>query len=113
MFTFNPRPRFKATVAVREPGAEAEQSFTGIFQVLPQDETERLQGRDVPPDRIAEANREWLAKIFVGWEDDLVVDGTALPVTPGNIDLLMSAPWVRAAVVATYLRELSGFARKN
>lgn len=113
MFTFNPRPRFTTTVTVREPGTTEEQTFTGIFQALPQDETERLQGRDVPADRIAEANREWLSKIFVGWEDDLFVDGAALPVTPENIDLLMSAPWVRSAVVAAYLRELSGFARKN
>lgn len=44
-----------------------------------------------------EANREWRAKISVGWEDDAVVDGAALPVTPENIDLLISAPRVRAA----------------
>ncbi len=113
MFHFTARPAFTAPVEVWEPGATAPQTFTGRFRALTRSETDALQGADVPAAEIPARNREWLEKIFEGWEDDLAVDGAALPVTHANRALLLDADWVRAAVTLAYLRGVSGAARKN
>lgn len=113
MFTFVARPRFSAPVTVHQPGAAEPQTFTGQFEAMPEDETEALQNPDTPRDKIASNNREWLNRIFVGWGEDLVVDGLPLPVTDSNKALLLGAQWIRSAVTLTYLREVSGHARKN
>lgn len=113
MFTFNPRPKFTATVKVREPGSDDEQAFTGHFQALPVAETEALQGAGVPAAKAEENNRIWLHRIFTGWGDDLVIDGMPLPVTEENKTLLLDAPWIRTAITRAYFIEIQGFARKN
>lgn len=113
MFSFNATPTFTALVEVWEPGATAAQTFTGRFQAIPTAETERLQGAGVPVAQIAAANREWLRAIFVGWDDDLTVDGAPLAVTPANLEMVLAAPWVQSAVTLAYLRSVAGAARKN
>ena len=107
MFTFVARPRFTAEVTVHQPGAAAPQTFTGQFEALPEEETEALQSPDTPRDKIAANNREWLNRIFVGWGDDLVVDGVPLPVTDANKAMLLGAQWMRSAVTLAYLPEIS------
>jgi hypothetical protein len=113
MFTFVARPVFTAPVEVIAPGETAPQTFTGRFQAQPLSETERLQSANMPVSEIAAANDAWLRLIFVGWEDDLMVDGAPFPVTPENIDLLLDAPWIRGALTMAYLRGMMAAARKN
>lgn len=113
MFTFVARPRFGATVTVHPPGGGEPQTFEGQFEALPEPETEALQSPDTPREQIAAKNREWLDRIFIGWGEDLVVDGKPLPVTPEAKAMLLGAQWVRSAVTIAYLREVAGASRKN
>lgn len=113
MFKFVTHPTFTAEVKVKVPGLAEPQVFTGHFMALPQSETEALQGAAVPAARVAENNREWLNRIFVGWEG--IVDDADRPIlfSAETRAELLEAPYVRAAVAITYLTEVSGAARKN
>lgn len=113
MFKFVSRPHFSAPVRVLVPGVAEPQQFTGHFVAMTQSETEALQGASVPRERMAEANREWLERIFVGWEG--VVDDADRPIqfSAETRAQLLDAPFVRQAVTLAYLTEVSGAARKN
>jgi hypothetical protein len=54
-------------------------------------------------------------EVFVGWEDGELVDesGVAIPVTPDNIAGVIDLPFMRTAIVTTYLQALAGLLAKN
>jgi len=114
MFKFVPNLAFPAPVAVQVPGVAEPQVFTGHFVALPQSETERLQDPTADRATVKANNRAWLSAIFAGWGADLVDDDDRpVPVTDQVKGQMLDTGYIATAITMTYLREISGVARKN
>ena len=89
--------KFEAPVHVRRPGG-AVQSFTGVFRVIPiTPETKEID----------------IVDAFEGWSGVELADKSQLPSTPENRVKLLQWPFVRAAIVHAYIREVHAVPEKN
>ncbi|MDB5658312.1 MAG: hypothetical protein JWS10_927 [Cypionkella sp.] len=100
---------FKATVKVVYPGddATADSSFIGHFLTL---NREALQGIVLGT---TEAEDEYMAKMFTGWEGLVDSDDAPFDINPENREALLGDMAVRRAVMATYREEMAGLRRGN
>ncbi|WP_370269242.1 hypothetical protein [Nioella sp.] len=105
MFKIAPNPEFTHDVTVRVPvdGGFADQTFKGRFRVVPWDE---LQVEDRDPD--AQTRMVW-----IGWDGILGEDDRPLPYSDAQRDALIRMPFVRTAVLRTYVDAVSGAKRGN
>jgi len=116
MFRLTVTNRFKWPVTVRKPsettsGEVEEQSFVGLFRVLPRSEAvalaEEMRAADTV-EKISAAEMGQIAAVLEGWED--VVDEVGCPLAFAPAILLEACEWAwfRDAVVKAYLDGVGG-----
>ncbi|MEA3265209.1 MAG: hypothetical protein U9R07_17190 [Pseudomonadota bacterium] len=106
MFKLSADPRFTHEVKVQVPvdGGHKEQSFKATFRVLPLDQL-TAEDEDASSDDQSQVNT--LRKVVVGL-DDLVDDaGEPVPYSDEIRDQLIGVPYVRIALMQTYIRAIT------
>lgn len=116
MFKLSDTSRFKWPVTIRRPsptdtGHIEEQTFVGLFRVLPRSEAAALaqEMRDATTsEEIAEAEDRQIARVLEGWED--VVDEGGTPIAFGAAALAQASQWswFREAVSRAYAEGIGG-----
>ncbi len=108
MFVIQDDLTFTWPVDVNVPadgGKAVKQTLKARFEAIDQDELNRL---------IAEGGDEAvLARVWVGWEDVVDAEREPVPFSAEMRQALCKRPYLRAAVVATYLEAISGRRAKN
>ena len=109
-FVLSADPQFTTTVDVTAPTIDGpqEQSFTARFRARTIEELPNRSEFD------AEATRQFLREVLVGWGEDLVDDkGGPIPFSEAMRDVLIDTAWVRLPLVRAYFRGLQPAARGN
>jgi len=107
MFKFERFPTFTWPVHVQVPtdgGKFAEQVFTARWQLQDSEELRKAQNVDG-----ADGVKVLFDRALKGWENDLCDQaGAPIPFTPENVEMVRTAPHVRAAMVASYWDAVNG-----
>lgn len=101
MFKVTSEPQFTHTIKVMVPtdGGHMEQSFKATFRVIP---IEDLAAEDDAEDKAAGQLRT-LRKVIVSFGDLVGDDDQPLPYSDALRDQLLEVPYVRIALLRTYL----------
>ncbi|MEA3265220.1 MAG: hypothetical protein U9R07_17245 [Pseudomonadota bacterium] len=106
MFKLSTDPRFTHTVKVQVPvdRGHEEQSFKATFKVLPIDQLDAGEG-----DEANEADRQvrLLKDVIVDLGDMVDDAGEAIPYSEAIRDQLIGIPYVRIALVRTYIAAIT------
>lgn len=106
MFKLSTDPRFTHTVKVQVPvdGGHKEQSFKATFRVLPLDQ---LKAADDEAGDEQAYQETTLRKVIVGLDD--LVDDADQPIDYSDAirDQLIGVPYVRIALMQTYIRAIT------
>jgi len=97
----NPEFTHKVRIMVPTDGGHAEQSFRARFRVVPTDESEAGQ---LDTD---EGLNAFLRAAWVGAEELVGDDGSPLPWSDGLRDTLLGLPYVRLALLSTYMSAIT------
>lgn len=112
MFKLTEDYAFDWPVAVQKPvdgGSFQTERFTARFVLIPHREVE-----DVLTGRVENVDEDFLAKVFVGWGDDVMdEDGSPIVFTPEARSRLLSIPYVRSAIARAYFDAMLGGARRK
>lgn len=110
MFVY--RKVYPFTWAVKVPAGPAGDAFEfkAKFIGVSQSRLDEIRAAD-PTSTDATMAKE----VFVGWEEGELVDeaNQAIPVTPETIANVIDLPFMRTAIVTTYLQALAGLLAKN
>ena len=102
-------PNIKGPVKVRQPsdnGKTTEHEFTAVFKPLSQEDYD--QG---VKDGLSDA--QFVRLFLVGWEGLQDEDGNDIPFSDEFIDVVMSFPFVRKALLGAYQTMINGIEVKN
>lgn len=91
------------TVSIpRDGGGTTKATFTGKFKILPGAEFNAIYAN-------GGSDEDLVRNVLVGWNDDLCDEsGSPLEFSEQNVDLIISIPYRRAAIVAAYLELAHG-----
>ncbi|MDP2331807.1 MAG: hypothetical protein Q8M19_14045 [Reyranella sp.] len=107
MFKFERFPTFNWPVHVQVPtdgGKFTEQVFTVRWQLQNSDELRKAQTADG-----ADGTKVLFERALKGWSTDLCDEaGHPIPFTAENVELVRTAPHVRAAMVTSYWDAVNG-----
>ena len=101
MFAIAENPEFTHEVAVMVPvdGGHEKQTFRARFRVVDTDAGMRFDSDD--------GMTEFLREVLVGGEDLVDADGRTLPWSDALRDRLLAVPYVRLALLRTYMSALT------
>ncbi len=86
--------------APRDGGSTTKATFTGRFRVMPSTEFSAIYSN-------GGTDEDLIRNVLTGWNDDLCDEsGSPLAFNDENLNMIVSIPYIRAAIVAAYL-ELS------
>lgn len=110
MFIYRKVYPFTWTVKVPAGPAGDAFEFKAKFVGVPQSRLDEIRKSD-PTNTDATMAKE----VFTGWEEGELVDESnqPLPVTPENVANVIDLPFMRTAIVSTYLQALAGLLAKN
>lgn len=107
MFKVSPNPTFTHEVTVTHPVNDgfSTSKFKATFRVV---DVEQLRDSDT-----LDGQQDLLRKIVVGMDDLVGEDDKPLTYTDELRDQLIAVPYIRAALVQTYLAAVTGARRGN
>ncbi len=108
MFVFDPEHKFSWKVEVSVPmnGKLEKQSFTATYKVLKQNEIDELL-------KLPTAEYDLAQACLVGWAGITGENKKPIAYSSETATELLALPYVRQAVIATYLKALAGAPEKN
>jgi len=116
LFKLETDPEFWSDVKLRLPGGETAE-FKACFTLLTARQWDDFMKADMEAaeNDFDRARRQMIARVLTDWRDVVDPDdGTPMGFTPERLEALTAHTWFQAAVVETYVREITGQgARKN
>lgn len=108
MFIFSARPVWSWPVTVQVPaaGGFTEQTFTAVYQLVPDDQARALAIAD-------DTGTALLAEALIGWDGVTDANKAEIPFNAPTRDALLQIVYVRNAVFEGYRASLAGAPRKN
>lgn len=109
MFKLETERTFKWPVTVKVPvdgGEYATAPFDATFRLVSQEEIDQYTAGQI-------SDRDFLKLNTVGWSGVQNADGSDLPFSQEALGRMIGIPYVRSAMMLSYLEAMAGSRRKN